>query len=310
MTPASQSPRLAWLVNLFGDPDAQHAHAAAALRPLAERLGASVVPVYAFDDDAPALEDVAESERHEYTKARLTALLASHDLPPGDPVVVLPGADDSLRERVERLAEAVAEVEPLFVAVHTHSYTTVDRVVLGSFSERFFNHAPCPVLVLNPQRDAPAAVQAIAFATDFSANAQAAFAQLLPIARALGATVIVEHQLAVRELPLFLSGPSAREQYERELAEERTRYEGQLVPFRVAAEAAGVRVSATVAVESASITPGEGVEERAADRGVSMIAVCAHGDHRRPGNLGSTALWLMRHARRPVLVFPAARQKR
>jgi nucleotide-binding universal stress UspA family protein len=305
MTRAPRSPRLAWLVNLFDDPDTQHAHAANALRPLATALGAEVVPIYAMDEQCDALANVPATERYAYTRARLIALLGTNDLPAGDPIIVQPGAGATLHERVDRLAEAVREVDPLFIAVHTHTYRAIDRFLLGSFSEKFFTRSPSPVLVLNPHAELPASFDTIAFATDFSQNATAAFTALLPIARGLGAHVRVEHQMSVRELPLFMSGQATRAQYEEEIAAERARAEERLVPLRVAAEAAGVPAQATIEVESASISPSEGIEERAADRGVAMIAVAAHGDHKRPGNLGSTALWLMRHAQRPVLVFPA-----
>lgn len=306
MSSAPRSPRLAWLVNLFDDPDAQHAHAATALRPLAAALGAEVVPMFAMDEQCDALADVPETERYAYTRARLIALLGANDLPEGEPVIVQPGAGATLRERVDRLAEAAREVDPLFIAVHSHAYSAIDRFFLGSFSEKFFTRSPCPVLVLNPHAELPGSYATIAFATDFSESATAAFHALLPIARRLGARVHVQHQLSVRELPLFMSGAGSRAQHEQEIQDERERAEERLGPLRMAAEVAGVSVQTAVVAESASVSPGEGIEERAADQGVAMIAVAAHGKHARPGNIGSTALWLMRHAQRPVLVFPGA----
>jgi nucleotide-binding universal stress UspA family protein len=306
MSDALRRPRIAWLVNLFGDPDAQHAHAAAVLRPLAARLDADVVPVYALEARADALLDVAEAERVPYTHARLRALLGEHDLPAGEPVLADPGTGATLRERVDALVDAVRSVEPLFIAVHTHAYTALDRVFLGSFSEKFFTRSPAPVLVLNPHAAVPAAFDRVLFATDFSRNATDAFGRLLPIARGLGAQVYVEHVLAVRELSLFLSGSATRSQYEAEVEAERERAESGMTPYRVAAEAAGVPAETRVTTENASTPTGEAIEERAADRDTSIVAVAAHGDHQRPGNIGSVALWLMRRAERPVLVFPIA----
>ncbi len=304
MPSAPRSPRLAWLVNLFDDPDAQHAHAATALRPLANALGAEVVPMFALDDTVAALADIPETERHAYTRARLIALLGANDLPAGEPVIVQPGAGSSQKERVERLAEAARDLDPLFIAVHTHTYSAIDRFFIGSFSEKFFTRSPSPVLVLNPHAELPTTYSTIALATDFSDSATNAFHALLPIARGLGAHVLVQHQLSVRELPLFMNSPASRKQYDEEIEAERQRAEEQLTPLRVAAEAAGVSVKTDVVVTSASVSPGEGIEERAANQGVDLIAVAAHGDHKRPGNIGSTALWLMRQAQRPVLVFP------
>jgi nucleotide-binding universal stress UspA family protein len=264
------------------------------------------VPMYALDDTADALAEIPDTERHAYTRARLIALLGANDLPVGEPVIVQPGAGSSQKDRVERLAEAARELDPLFIAVHTHTYSAIDRFFIGSFSEKFFTRSPCPVLVLNPHAELPTTFSTIALATDFSESATSAFHALLPIARGLGAHVHVQHQMAVRELPLFMNSPASRKQYDEEIEAERQRAEELLTPLRVAAEAAGVSVKTDVVVTSASVSPGEGIEERAANQGVALIAVAAHGDHKRPGNIGSTALWLMRQAQRPVLVFPGA----
>ncbi|MDV7402481.1 hypothetical protein RZS08_64260, partial [Arthrospira platensis SPKY1] len=99
---------------------------------------------------------------------------------------------------------------------------------------------------------------------DLSRNAAAAFGRLLPIARALGATVHVENVLPVRELPLFMSGAGSRAQYDAEIAAERARAETSLGWYRDEARAAGVAVEARVDEESASLPVGESLEARAA----------------------------------------------
>lgn len=305
MSASPRRPRLAWLVNLFGDPEAQHAHAAASLRSLASRLDAEVVPVYAVDRHAEPLEVLPEVERLPYVHARLRALLGALDLPAGEPIVADAGAGASLRERVEVLSEAVRSAEPLLIAVHTHAYTALDRFFLGSFSEKFFTRSPAPVLVLNPHAPPAGPVAHVLFATDLSRQAGAAFRALLPIAQALGAMVHVEHVLPVRELSLFISGAASRAQYEAELATERARCETELAWYVTEARAMGVPVDVRVNEESASLPIGEALEARANDLEAGLVAAAAHGDHQRPGNIGSVALWLMRRAERPVLVFPA-----
>ena len=305
MTESTRPPRLAWLVNLFDDPDVQHAHAAATLRPLAARLGAEVVPVYALDPGAEPLAALPEVERIPYTAARLQALLGEHDLPGGEPVIAHPGAGASLRERVDALAEAMRAVDPQLIAVHTHAYSALDRFFLGSFSEKFFTRSPAPVLVLNPHTPAVTQMPRLLFATDLSRNAETAFSELLPLAHALGATVHVEHVLPVRELPLFMSSGASRAQYDAEIAAQRAQCEAALAVYRALAERAGVSCVVRVDEERASLPIGESLEALAETLDAGLVAVAAHGDHQRPGNIGSVALWLMRRAARPVVVFPA-----
>lgn len=305
MTTASRRPRIAWLVNLYSDPDRQHAHGAALLRTLAAQLGADVVPFYCIDSDATALETIDPVERVAYTKARLAALLGEHDLPTADSVILSAGDAPSTADKVDALAGAVQREEVLFTFVHSQAHTAVDLFLLGSFSEAFFTRARRPVLVLNPHTGLRDTYDTVVFGTDLGAQCAHAFNSLLPIARLLHASVHIEHQLVVRELSPFMKSDATRDQYRNEINVMRDEAEAAMQPLLIAAAAAAVAATASVEAEGPSITPGEGIEGRANNRGTSIIAVPAHGDKKRPGNIGSTALWLIRNAQRPVLVIPA-----
>lgn len=304
MTTDSTRPRIAWLVNLFSDQDEQHAQSGALLRSLSERMGADVVPFYCIDTDAPALELIEPVERIAYTRARLTALLGEHDLPSAEPVILSAGEAPSTEEKADALVTAVQDQDVLFTFVHSQVHSAIDRLLTGSFSETFFARARRPVLILNPHAEVPGEFDTIAFGTDFGASCADAFATLLPIARQMRASIHIEHQLVVRELSPFMKSDATRAQYDAEIAEMREQANAGMRRLLIAAEAKSVPVTTSISVEGPSITPGEGLEGRAKLRGTALVAVAAHGDRKRPGNFGSTALWLIRNARRPVLVIP------
>ena len=305
MSSTDRPPRIAWLINLFGDPASQHEHAAAVLRVLATQMRAQVVPVYCLDEHADALADIAAADHVTYARARLSALMGEHDLPFAEPVVLsLDDEEPSMREKADALAEAIEEEAVRLTVVHTKTKSAIDRFFVGSFSEKFFNRSRTPVLVLNPHIGTAATFDRITFASDLSDESIAAFRRFLPLARALGATVQIEHQLRVRELGAFMQGAGSRTQYDQELAAAHERAEERARALLVAAEAAGVPTTFQVHQESSSEPPGAGFEERAEDAGTAILALSAHGEHRWPGNIGSMALWLMRHAARPVLVMP------
>lgn len=302
--PPSPPVRLAWLVNLFGDPPEQHAHAATALRIIAARTGATVLPVYCrtgVEGEVAALDVV---DQPAYISARLTALLGDYDLPGSDALVVDGMRVKSQRDKAELIASALEDENLLLTAVHTHSYSAIDRFFLGSFSEEFFARASSPVLVLNPHLAPSTSFDRITFASDLSTASVEAFSRFLPVATALGADVTIEHQMAVRELSTFLRSDASREQYAQELEATRARVTAAAQPLLVAATAAGVNAQFSIHRESASQSPGSGFEDRAEGANTPMLALSAHGEHRRRGNLGSIAVWLMRHSARPVLVLP------
>ncbi len=305
MSTASPRPRIAWLVNLYSDPDQQHAHGASLLRTLSAQIGADVVPFYCIDSGATALETIGPLERVAYTKARLSALLGAHDLPIIDSVIVSAGNDPDTSAKADAIAAAIRDEAVLLTFVHSQALSSVDRFLLGSFSEAFFTRTSRPVLLLNPHAHIPAAFDTIVFGTDLGEQSSISFDALLPIARLLNARVHVEHQLVVRELSPFMKSDATRTQYDEEIRVMREDAATAMQRLLVAAEVAGVTATASVEVEGPSITPGEGIEGRANNRGTAMIAVPAHGGKKRPGNIGSTALWLMRRAKRPVLVMTA-----
>lgn len=304
MTSAPGRHKIAWLVNLFGDPASQHANGAGLLRPLVHALKADVIPVYQLEHGADALAHIPEAERAEYARARIKALLGEHDLPSNQVMVIAEDTGASMKDRTSALSAAVAEADVLFTFVHSHAYGAVERFVLGSFSESFFECSTRPVLVLNPHASVPAAYEELVFGTDLSVSATQAFNVLLGIARALGAQIRVEHQVTVREMSFFMKGEASRKQYDEEVVVARESAEKAMRPLLMAAEACGVAVTSAVKFESAATTPAEGLEQRAKDSGAAMICVPAHGDHKRPGNIGSTTMWLVRNATLPVLVIP------
>jgi nucleotide-binding universal stress UspA family protein len=305
MNSASRRPRIAWLVNLYSDPDQQHAQGASLLRTLAAQLDADVVPFYCIDTDATALEDIDPVEHVAYTKARLAALLGEHDLPTAESVVLSAGTSPSTDDKADALAAAIRSEDVLFTFVHSHTYSAVDRFLLGSFSEAFFTRARRPVLVLSPHAGLPETYDSIVFGSDLGEQCTRAWNTLLPIARLLRASVHIEHQLVVRELSPFMKSDATRAQYEEEIDAMREQANASIQRLVLAAQAVGVPTTTSVEAEGPSITPAEGIEGRANKRGTAIIAVPAHGDKKRPGNIGSTALWLIRHAQRPVLVIPA-----
>ncbi len=304
MSAAPSRPRIAWLVNLFGDPKVQHAQAASMLRAIAEPLGASIVPIYCLDSHADAIRSVAPKERVAYARDRLTSLLESHELRAGEPMVVSAGDDPTGAQQATAMATAVDNANVLFSLIHTRAQSTMDRFLLGSFSERFLSASRRPMLVVNPSVIPPTQYSQIVFGTDLGSASTKAFAFVVELAKAMKSGLRVEYQLVQQELPVFLQGAASRAQHNDELRVMREDAEAAMQPLANEAIVADIKAECVVEFAGPSVTPAEGLELRAARSGASMIAVAAHGDRNRPGHLGSTARWLMRNAERPVLIIP------
>ncbi len=309
MSSSPTKPRIAWLVNLYGDPVAQHTHGAEILRGLCRQLGAVVVPVYCLEPAVAtgALGSVSESSARAESAERLNKLLKSLRVPSaGEPLVISPGdLDQSMGGRAAAAAAAIAKARVLFTLVHTHARSAAGRFFFGSFSEEFISRSTRPMLIVNPYAEQPENYARITYATDFSDPSVAAFKKLLPFAKTLGASVTIDHQITVKELPLFMSGAATRKQYKEELLERENAARALAKPMERAASRAEVSCTVTVHLERGAKTAAAGILKRAKADEASVIALAARGDVERPMVFGGTARWLMRRADRPVLVFPA-----
>jgi nucleotide-binding universal stress UspA family protein len=106
-----------------------------------------------------------------------------------------------------RTGDVVAEIDGLVksetidvLVLGTHGRRGISKVVLGSVAERLFRHAICPVLTIGPHVSADPDhvedVHSILYATDFSAEAQAALDYTSGLAQDHGARLYLLHVMS------------------------------------------------------------------------------------------------------------------
>ncbi|QIO23409.1 universal stress protein [Haloarcula sp. JP-L23] len=105
------------------------------------------------------------------------------------------------------IADYAAEYGMDLVVMPTHGRRGLERVLLGSVTERVLNAAPVPVLVVNPDGEAEYRYpcQRVLVPTDGSPGAERALAEGVDVAAATGATLHVLHVVETGSL-----GPDAR----------------------------------------------------------------------------------------------------
>ncbi|MBX0324681.1 universal stress protein [Halomicroarcula sp. F13] len=105
------------------------------------------------------------------------------------------------------IADYAGEYGMDLVVMPTHGRRGLERVLLGSVTERVLNAAPVPVLVVNPDGEAAYRYpcQRVLVPTDGSQGAERALAEGVDVAAATGATLHVLHVVETGAL-----GPDAR----------------------------------------------------------------------------------------------------
>ena len=198
--------------------------------------------------------------------------------------VVQGGPSRTIREYVE-------DREVDLVVMGTRGQRTVERIILGSVTERVLRSSQVPVLVVPPDSDREYPPEQVLVGTDGSDGSAAAVTESLEICAARTSEL---HALSVVESTLL--GFDVRSST---LAEERERRDEDLLSsVRDQAAERGIDVETTI--EEGDVV--ETLNDYVAEHGIDLVVVGTHGrtgiDHRL---LGSVTENLMRSASVPVL---------
>ncbi|WP_415381375.1 universal stress protein [Halosimplex sp. TS25] len=181
------------------------------------------------------------------------------------------------------------------VVMGTRGGRDIERIILGSVTERVVRNSAAPVLVVPPESDHEYPPDDVLVGTDGSEGSEVALGEGIGIGAATGATL---HVVSVVES----SGLGFDVRSEQLSAERKRRDEEMLARARERAEDGGVAVE--TAIEEGDVV--DTLNEYVADHGVDLVVVGTHGrtgiDRRL---LGSVTENLMRSASVPVLSIRA-----
>jgi nucleotide-binding universal stress UspA family protein len=177
----------------------------------------------------------------------------------------------------EGIMEEAGEIQPDLIIMGRHGYTGLTRLLMGSVTARVIGHSPCDVLVV-PQ-GVPLSFERLLIASDGSPYSEAAWAEALTLARAMGSALIgVAVATSDRDIPTAT---------------------GAVRNLEAAASEQGITLDTMIPMGR----PEEGIVKAAEFKQASLIIVGSHG---RTGLkrllMGSVAERVIGLASCPVLV--------
>lgn len=183
------------------------------------------------------------------------------------------------------------------VVMGTHGRTGLDRVLMGSVTEKVIRHAPCPVLAV-PTRGQVSAFRHVLCPVDFSESSRQAVALAAELATSGGAGITLLHVL---ELPVAYSGEIRDEGFVDILDKRAARLLEEW--------ARDLKIKVSVPLATRSRIGSAGAQILAAldeDKTFDLVVMGSHGRSGLPrALLGSVAEKVVRHAGRPVLIARA-----
>lgn len=207
----------------------------------------------------------------------------------------------------EALEQRARDTDADLVVMATHGRGAFTRAWLGSVADALVRHAPCPVLLVRPERDerfeitGTRTVRSVLVALDGSELSE----QMLPAAVALGEAFDAAYLLGrVVAYPVEIASPYLPHtvQMNQEIVEDAVKAaQGYLEDRAHPLRERGLRADTAVLVDAQA---GHGILRLAEENEVDIIAMATHG---RGGFsravLGSAADKVVRGAHRPVLVY-------
>lgn len=219
------------------------------------------------------------------------------------------GGGESVTTRVafgpvlDTVMDAATTEKSDLIVVGSHGRSGLERVFLGSLTERVMHHAACPVLVVPRRADRRASggvlFDPIVCAVDFTASTVAAVDQALSLAAASDARLTLVHVLPALDdkpwVPASFRGQETRRMAEREAG----RALADLLP---AGAEQWCEPDTVVVTGKASQQILALADDRLAD--LIVMGVAGHTPFAR-AVMGSTTHRVVRDARCPVLTVPA-----
>jgi len=208
----------------------------------------------------------------------------------------------------DEICQLAREIDIDLIVLPTRGNTDLKHLALGSTAERVVRHAQCPVLVLRAgskpgsNRRWPAespSFRRIVVPVDFSRNSIRGLAYAKVIAREFASSLLLLN--SVQPQYFVTNDEYARYDFPMLIEQVEKLAQRQMRELVRATNWQDLKVESTVEIGHA----GQQICERARDRRADLIVISSHS---RKGLehmfIGSTAEFVVRHARCPVLVVP------
>jgi nucleotide-binding universal stress UspA family protein len=98
---------------------------------------------------------------------------------------------------VAALISAAEKSQARMILASTQARHGVSRLALGSFCETLASHSPIPVAIVNPQNQKVDKIDRVIWPTDLTPKSKERLPEVMDVARAFGAKLVLFHKLLV-----------------------------------------------------------------------------------------------------------------
>lgn len=301
--------KILWAIDAFQSDISLEKTSVDLIRTLAKKTGAQIEPIYVLSPEQLNLSvemtpKLFSHYRPAAEKALKQALRNTH-IPSIIEPHVLTEKSASLSQSVQALNSYALSSGADLIAVGTHAKKGLSRLLLGSFTEALLLQSRVPVLTINPKAKSSTRDNSILFATDTSEGSEAAFKQLLKLAKDLGSKLTLYHYIRNPIDPIIQSGAfllgGGWVPVSTYVRQESAQIEKDLEKMAQKARKEGIKTE--VIVDSGFEGVTEGILEAATHSKATLIALAAQSGPVAAALIGSISRQVVRSADIPVWVI-------
>lgn len=279
-----------WAVDPFWEDEALQSLTVSTLKALAANATIAIEPVSIFPLEGALKQPHALSQQ----KDRILVWLNQCKVPGLKAPVFLTQDDLSLRNAVHNLFQHASNTKADMIVVSSQARKGSTRFLIGSFAESLILESALPTLIVSPRCQPLQQIETLLFPTDFSQRSLGSFPQVVQLAKQLGSTLTLFHQIEV------LSGKGPQFQTEKMKRETRT----------LAAICNQAGVKSEVIVHDGPATVSEAILKETSIKKSAVIAMVSHtGAGLMPVRLGSNTRQIIRAANCPIWVIHPTEMK-
>jgi nucleotide-binding universal stress UspA family protein len=281
--------------------------------PLLKQFGAQLHLVHVFPSDYPLVAMAAmpliipELETGRTVRRQLKDLAKQYQIELGR------GNIHAIKgQPFQEICELARKIDIDLIVLSTHGYTGLKHLALGSTAERVVRYSPCPVMVVRGDAGARKAggngkaprevlrFRKIIVPIDFSDCSLKGLAYAKALARQFRSTLVLLHSV---QLNYFVTSDGyVRYDFPLLMQQAEKAARSQMRNLVTKTDWQGIKIETALEVGH----PGQQICDRARDRHADLIVTSTHGlTGLKHIFIGSTAEYVVRHARCPVLVVPS-----
>lgn len=210
----------------------------------------------------------------------------------------------SLRSDVKKVLNYATGTKTQLLVLNTQARSGLSRIFLGSFAETALLLAKQPILLVNPNAEAPQKIGKILFATDLSSAGKKAYLNAGKLAKSLGSEMYLYHKLPDPIEPMVQAGVHAAgggwvSVHDFLIGEGKQR-RADCEKWADISRKVGVKTQ--VFVDDGPGFVFDGINKYAEKIGADLIMVPTKATTTSAFLIGSVARQMARHSQRPILV--------